>query len=56
MYEDAEEMIRVVNNYFQSVFPRKSDFQCQTSMEMNYGVQEIQMSVEEVRKIMEEQV
>ena len=55
-YEDAEEMAEVMNNCYKSVFTRQSNFQCQRAMGTNeVGLCEIQVAINEVRKIMEEQ-
>lgn len=54
-HEDPEEMAGVMNYCFQSIFTKECDFQCQTPVELIDGAQEIQVSVEEVRKTMEEQ-
>ena len=51
--EVVEEIAEVMNNCFQSVFTRESDFQCQRAMGTNeIGLCEIQMTINEVRKIM----
>ena len=56
IYENAEEMAEVINNCFQSVFTGESDFQCQRAMVINeVGLCEIQVAINEIRKIMEEQ-
>ena len=47
MYEDPKEMAGVMKNCFQSVYTKES-------VEMINGVQKFQVSVNEVRKIMEE--
>ncbi|MPC56878.1 hypothetical protein E2C01_050844 [Portunus trituberculatus] len=46
MYEDPEDMAGVMNNGFQSVLPRESNFKCQTPVELSDGVREIQVSAE----------
>ncbi len=56
VYEEAGRMVAVMNNCFQKVFTRESGFQEQNDVEMvRTGLSEINVMVQEVRKLMEDQ-
>ena len=56
VYDDAQEMAEVMNSCFQHVFTIEIDFHSQQSVDADeVGLGVIEVTVEEVRKLMEEQ-